>query len=189
MIRTIRLLAAALALSLTALAAPALAAGHTHTEHHHVTVHASHGAGHYRATAYFTGNVRARKGHDLMWVKPRNAAAGYVTEHHIFHPSLYCTPGGDLSYYVFRFYVWNPVSGYNHRQEVKVDCQGDGANSAMRGLTHFPRCYMVWDNDTDKRSSCYLRVNVERVYFGPDPNGHDNVIGRIRIPPFHSVNR
>lgn len=186
--RTIRLLAAALVLSLAALAAPAIAAT-THSENHHVTVHASNGAGHYASTFWYRGNARARTGHDLLWVKPTNVAVEYHTTHYIFHPRLYCEPEGELSYYLFRVYVWNPTTGYNHHQTIHVACHHDGSNTVTKGMTHWPRCYMAWDDDTDTRSSCYLRVTVERVNWGPNPNGHDTVIRKIRIAPFHSTSR
>lgn len=197
--RLTRILAAvsAAALPLLSLTAtpPAQAKGST-CEPHHVRRHASNGAGHYSTTLWVRGCVRARPGHDLMWVKPTNGAAGYQTTHYVFHPTLYCTPVGDLSFYVFRLYVWNPTTGYNHHQAIRVDCEPDGGNSVMRGLIHWPRCYMPWVVDSEgrggasgHRSHCYFRSTVERVYFGPDPNGFDDIAGRLRIEAFADVNR
>lgn len=94
-----------------------------------------------------------------------------------------------MSKYVFRFYVYNQDTGYNAHIEFSVDCDGSG-NVDARGMTHFPRCYMPYIVDSEGRGGqkghraiCKLRVTVEGVRVGPDPNTHTVIAAHRKIHP------
>lgn len=181
--KIVRLCAAAFALCLglalvPATMAPAQAKGSICTpihfskkNTHHVTKLA--------ATVWVKECRRPRSGPDIVWEKPSSQIGSYFIRHRLLHPNLWCEPFGTITYYVFRIYIWNNVTGYNAHHGMKVGCDEDGKDSGLSGLIHLPRCYvpMVIDSEgrgglVEHRAWCHYRFTVEEVHFAANPNTH-----------------
>lgn len=131
--------------------------------------------------AYFNSCSRPHVGHSIRWLKPQSLVHSYRVPHLFLHPGRRCFPEGNMQEIIMRFYLVNPVTGYNAHTHLTLPCDEDGANADVKGLYQMPRCYMPWISsggrapDAGHRAWCKFRMTEEVVNVGPVPNDHYNL--------------